>query len=78
VVCAVRVALVALVEAEPNCAETAKLFAAKQGVADRIRTIWAEEFPSRLLGELFELMILEDIIEHIPDDKVLPHSLTQC
>jgi len=76
--CAERGAQVTLVDAEPNALETATLLAAKRGVADRIRTVCAEAFPSTLLGERFDTVILKDVIEHVPDDEALLRNLACC
>lgn len=78
VMCAERGAQVTLVDAEPNALETGMLLASKRGVEDRIHTICAEEFPRSLLGEQFELVILKDVVEHVPDDEALLRSFAAC
>jgi 2-polyprenyl-6-hydroxyphenyl methylase / 3-demethylubiquinone-9 3-methyltransferase len=78
VVCAERGAHVTLVDAEPAALGTAKLLATKRGVERRIRTICSEAFPRELVERRFEVVILKDVIEHIPDDKALLLSLAQC
>ncbi|HYT05049.1 MAG TPA: methyltransferase domain-containing protein [Gemmatimonadales bacterium] len=76
--CAELGAQVTLVDAEPTALETAKLLAAKLGVEDRIRTIYSEEFPRELCEQRFEVVILKDVVEHIPDDEALLRNLASC
>ncbi len=76
--CAERGAQVTLVDAEPTALETAKLLATKRGVEDRIRTICSERFPRELFAQRFEVVILKDVVEHIPDDVALLRSLARC
>lgn len=76
--CAERGARVTLVDAEPNALETAKMLAARHGVAERIHTICDEAFPSALLGERFEVIILKDVVEHIADDEALLRGFARC
>jgi 2-polyprenyl-6-hydroxyphenyl methylase/3-demethylubiquinone-9 3-methyltransferase len=78
VLCAEHGAQVQLLEAEPTALETAKLLAAKRGVGDRVRTICAETFPPELFGERFDVVVLKDVIEHIPDDEGLLRSFARC
>jgi 2-polyprenyl-6-hydroxyphenyl methylase / 3-demethylubiquinone-9 3-methyltransferase len=75
VLCAGRGAQVTLVDAESTALETARLLASRRGVADRIRTICSETFPAELARERFDLVILKDVVEHIPDDKELLRKL---
>ena len=76
--CAERGAQVTLVDAEPTALETAKLLATKRGVEDQIRTICSERFPRELFAQRFEVVILKDVVEHIPDDVALLRSLARC
>ncbi|MGH7607962.1 MAG: class I SAM-dependent methyltransferase [Gemmatimonadales bacterium] len=76
--CAELGARVTLIDAEPNALETAKLLATKRGVADRLQTICAETFPTELSHQLFDVVILKDVIEHISDDAALLRSLACC
>ena len=78
VVCAERRARVTLVDAEPNALGTAMLLADKCGVRDRVRPICSETFPRELAGERFDIVILKDVIEHVPDDEALLASAAQC
>jgi 2-polyprenyl-6-hydroxyphenyl methylase/3-demethylubiquinone-9 3-methyltransferase len=66
------------VDAEPTALETAQLLATKRNVESRIRTICSEAFPPELVEERFEIVILKDVIEHIPDDQALLCSLAGC
>lgn len=76
--CAERGAQVTLADAEPNALATAELLAAKRGVADRIETICAEAFPRELEERRFEVVILKDVVEHVPDDAALLRHLAGC
>lgn len=76
--CAERGARVTLADAEPNALATARLLAVKRGVADRVETICSETFPRELEERRFEVVILKDVVEHIPDDAALLRRLAGC
>lgn len=76
--CAEQGASVTLVDAEASALETARLLARKRGVPDRVDTICAESFPTELTARRFDVVIVKDVIEHIPDDQALLHELARC
>lgn len=78
VLCAEKGAHVTLVDAEPNALKTARLLACRRGVEDRVETICSEEFPTELQRRRFDVIILKDLIEHIPDDQALLANLSRC
>ena len=76
--CAERGGQVTLVDAEPNALQTARLLAAQRGVEERVQTVCSEAFPPSLLGQRFRVIILKDVIEHIPEDEALLRGLAAC
>jgi 2-polyprenyl-6-hydroxyphenyl methylase/3-demethylubiquinone-9 3-methyltransferase len=76
--CAELGARVTLADAEPNALATARLLAAKRGVDNRVATICSEAFPRELQARRFDVVILKDVLEHIPDDGALLRSLAGC
>jgi 2-polyprenyl-6-hydroxyphenyl methylase/3-demethylubiquinone-9 3-methyltransferase len=76
--CAELGARVTLVDAEPTALDTAMLLASRRGVERRIVTVCSEEFPRALLDEQFDIVLLKDVVEHIPDDEALLRGLARC
>ncbi len=66
---------VVLVDAEPNALRTARFYARKEGVEEKIRTIQSESFPPALKDERFHIILAKDIIEHIQEDQEFLNDL---
>ena len=67
------------VDAEETALSTAKYFAAKEGVQGTCGFIRSDRFPPfRSIGS-FDVILIKDVIEHVPDDQALldaaAHSL---
>jgi len=60
---------IVLVDAEVNALRTARFFARREGVEEKIRVIHSETFPPELREESFDIVIAKDIIEHIRDGQ---------
>jgi 2-polyprenyl-6-hydroxyphenyl methylase / 3-demethylubiquinone-9 3-methyltransferase len=69
---------VVLVDAEANALRTARYYARREGVEQRIRTIHAESFPPSLKNERFDIILAKDIVEHIEDDEQFLRDLHDC
>lgn len=59
------------VDAEDTALATARYFSAQQGVDHRCTFIRSEEFPQRVTGPPFDVILMKDVIEHVPDDAGL-------
>jgi 2-polyprenyl-6-hydroxyphenyl methylase/3-demethylubiquinone-9 3-methyltransferase len=69
---------VVLVDAEPNALKTARYYAAREGVANRVQAIEASTVPAVLRTRTFDIVIAKDIIEHIPEDEQFIQALSEC
>ena len=69
---------VALVDAEANALRTARYYARREGVENRIRTIHSETFPPSLRNERFDIVLAKDVIEHIQEDQQFLVDLCAC
>lgn len=70
-------AMVSLVDAEENALRTAKLYAAKEGIADNLSMICSEGMTQELLAKEFDIIVAKDVIEHIEDDGEFLKRLSQ-
>jgi 2-polyprenyl-6-hydroxyphenyl methylase / 3-demethylubiquinone-9 3-methyltransferase len=59
------------VDAEETALSTAVHFARQEGVHHLCRFIHSEEFPSFSSGGRFDVILIKDVIEHVPDDQGL-------
>ena len=71
-------ATVVLVDAEANALKTAELYARREGVQDRLRTIQSIAFPPSLREERFDLVIAKDIVEHMEEDQQFLIDVSRC
>jgi 2-polyprenyl-6-hydroxyphenyl methylase/3-demethylubiquinone-9 3-methyltransferase len=71
-------ARVVLVDAEANALNTARFYAEREGVADRVQTIQAEVVPAAVRAERFDIVIAKDIVEHIVEDEQVLRDLSAC
>jgi 2-polyprenyl-6-hydroxyphenyl methylase/3-demethylubiquinone-9 3-methyltransferase len=62
------------VDAEETVLETARHFSALQGVEHRCNFIQSEEFPQHIAGRHFDVILMKDVLEHVPDDSALLHK----
>lgn len=76
--CAQRGARVTLVDAEANALATAQLLAQQRGVTDRVELLQADEFPRELATRRFDIVIVKDVVEHLPDDVEVLWRLGRC
>jgi 2-polyprenyl-6-hydroxyphenyl methylase/3-demethylubiquinone-9 3-methyltransferase len=67
-----------LVDAEANALRTARFYARRDGVEQRIRMLQSETFPAALKGERFDIILAKDVIEHIQDDQQFLSDLFDC
>lgn len=59
------------VDAEPNVLETARHFAGTRGLAERCRFVCSRGFPFRSDAARFDVVLLKDVLEHVPGDREL-------
>ena len=64
-------ALAVGVDAEETVLKTARYFAGKHGQADRCRFICHREFPFHAAAPRFDVVLIKDVLEHVPDDQEL-------
>ena len=76
--CAKAGANVVLVDAEANALRTARFYARREGVEEKIRVIQSESVPPALKGDRFDVIFAKDIIEHIQDDQQFLRDLVEC
>ncbi len=69
---------VVLVDAEANALRTARFYARREGVEEKIRMIQSESFPPTLKDERFDIILAKDIIEHIQEDQQFLSDLFNC
>lgn len=62
------------VDAEETALATARYFSAQQGVEHLCNFIRSEEFPRHVAGRHFDVILMKDVIEHVPDDLALLHK----
>ena len=67
-----------LVDAEGNALKTAELYARREGVRDRLRTIQSLAFPPSLRAERFDIVIAKDIVEHMEEDQQFLVDVSRC
>lgn len=75
---AIAGANVTIVDAEANGLQTARLYAKRANVEERVRTIQSERVPEEVKTGQFDLVIAKDIVEHIPDDQAFLADLRDC
>ncbi|HMK37473.1 MAG TPA: methyltransferase domain-containing protein [Desulfomonilaceae bacterium] len=61
------------VDAEHTALATARYFAAEQGVEHRCTFVRSEDFLQLPTGSHFDVVLMKDVIEHVPDDVALLH-----
>lgn len=66
------------VDAEESVLHTARYHARIQGVKTRCRFILSERFPQADRQRPFDVIVLKDVIEHIPDDGGLLADAVHC
>lgn len=71
-------AQVVLVDAEANALRTARYYARREGVEQRIATVNSLSFPPSLKEERFDIILAKDIVEHIEDDDQFLRDLHDC
>jgi 2-polyprenyl-6-hydroxyphenyl methylase/3-demethylubiquinone-9 3-methyltransferase len=59
------------VDAEETALATARHFAALRGVEHQCSFFRSEHFPQRVAGPAFDVILMKDVIEHVPDDTAL-------
>ncbi len=59
------------VDAEQTAVETARYYARTEKVEPICRFLLSEEFPAVLGGGRFDVILMKDVIEHVPDDDGL-------
>lgn len=59
------------VDAEDSVLATARFFANREGVGSRCAFIQSATFPSLPRKRGFDVILLKDVIEHVPDDQAL-------
>ena len=64
-------ALVVGVDAEPTVLETARLFAAREGVEHECSFISSAEFPRFSATTQFDVILMKDVMEHVAHDHNL-------
>jgi 2-polyprenyl-6-hydroxyphenyl methylase/3-demethylubiquinone-9 3-methyltransferase len=69
---------VVIVDAEANALRTAEFYAAREGVAERVRVICSETLPPSLKDEQFDIVFAKDIVEHVEEDEQLLRDLGKC
>jgi 2-polyprenyl-6-hydroxyphenyl methylase/3-demethylubiquinone-9 3-methyltransferase len=69
---------VTIVDAEANGLRTAKLYAQRANVEQRVRTIHSERVPAEVKTGNYDVVIGKDIVEHIPDDEAFLADLREC
>lgn len=69
---------VTIVDAEANGLKTARYYAEREGLGDRVRTIHSVSVPEELKGQAFDLVMAKDIVEHIEDDEGFLGDLADC
>jgi len=69
---------VVLVDAEVNALRTARFYARREGVEERIRTVHSESLPSSLKAERFDVVVAKDVIEHVKEDQQFLEDLFEC
>lgn len=67
-------AQVVAVDAEENILRTARYFARTQGVEHLCKFFRSDSFPDWPQRSRFDLILLKDVIEHVPDDQGLLHA----
>src|SRR5881396_4229371 len=76
--CAEQGARVTLLDPEPNSLGIARLLAQRRGVSERVETVRAESLPPSVAGRRYDLVVLMDVIEHLPDDGGLLRAVARC
>ena len=69
---------VTIVDAEANALRTARLYADREGVGERVETIQALSVPASLQTTRFDIVVAKDIVEHVPEDEQLLRDLARC
>ncbi len=72
-----RAKLVIGVDAEKNVLSTARYFAAQQGAASVVHLIQSHEFPVFNPKIKFDVFLIKDVIEHVPNDLRLLQAAAQ-
>jgi 2-polyprenyl-6-hydroxyphenyl methylase/3-demethylubiquinone-9 3-methyltransferase len=62
------------IDAEDSVLATASHFARLKGVQDVCSFVQSDRFPSFLGRDVFDVVLMKDVIEHVPDDQVLLHA----
>ncbi len=78
VTCARKGARVTLLDAEASALNTARHFARREGVEERVSAVHSDRIPEEVLRQRFDIIIAKDIVEHIPDDQTFIKQLAQC
>jgi len=76
--CAEQGARVTLLDPEPNSLGIARLLAQRRGVSERVETVRAESLPPSVAGRRYDLVVLMDVIEHLPDDGGVLRAVARC
>lgn len=62
------------IDAEESALATARHFARTQGVESVCSFVRSERFPVFLGRDVFDVVLMKDVIEHVPDDQMLLHA----
>jgi 2-polyprenyl-6-hydroxyphenyl methylase / 3-demethylubiquinone-9 3-methyltransferase len=66
------------VDAEETALSTARLFARAKGVERICSFVQSEEFPRFPCNIPFDVVLMKDVIEHVPDDQGLLHAAAEA
>jgi 2-polyprenyl-6-hydroxyphenyl methylase / 3-demethylubiquinone-9 3-methyltransferase len=66
------------VDAEESALATARHFARTQDVAHVCSFVQSEQFPSCLGRNVFDVILMKDVIEHVPDDQALLYAAAEA
>jgi 2-polyprenyl-6-hydroxyphenyl methylase / 3-demethylubiquinone-9 3-methyltransferase len=66
------------VDAEESALETARHFARAEGVENVCSFVHSDRFPAFFGRNVFDVMLMKDVIEHVPDDHALLHTAAEA
>ncbi len=66
------------VDAEESALATTRYFAQTQGVAHVCSFVQSDRFPVRFGRNVFDVILMKDVIEHVPDDQALLYAAAEA